>query len=92
VHGHQLAPLALTGEVVHVHLIGAEQREQLAGERAQDRVGLLGGAVGEPHQSAQAAEQRVVGRQRSDGSYRGGDASGHGEDSRESTSGGVLFL
>ena len=73
------APLG--GEMVHVHLIGADQREQLMGERAKDGLGL-GAAVGEPHQAAQPAEQRVaVGG--GDGTQRDiGTCGGHRSDFR----------
>ena len=47
--------------MVHVDLVGPQQREQLAGERPHHGL-RLGGAIGEPHQAAQAREQRIARR------------------------------
>ena len=43
---------------MYVHLIGAERAEQLAGERQEDRLSVVG-AVGQQRQPAHAGEQRV---------------------------------
>ena len=97
VRDHRLALLpaslrsSLGSEMVHLHLIGPQQRAQLVRERAKDRLGIAA-AVGEPHQPAQRGEQRVAVGARDRAKRDLGAGGGHTSDSRWNGGGRVSFL